>query len=86
MPSLGVYFPKDESDAVINAAKISEQSESAYIADAVRERMRREGHVPGNPAFDIRAEALSTAEVVGAETVIRSLRRLRSKNAAKSAA
>ena len=62
MPNLGAYFPDEEAATVLAAAEAAGQKRNSYITDAVRERMRREGHVPGTPAHDIRAAAVAAAE------------------------
>jgi hypothetical protein len=74
MPSLGVYFPEEEISLVEEAAKAANQKVAPYIADATRARLTAEGHLPGTPAHDIRAEALSAAEIAGADVVLAALR------------
>ena len=82
MPNLGAYFPDEEAATVLAAAEAAGQKRNSYITDAVRERMRREGHVPGTPAHDIRAAAVAAAEIAGPEAVLAALQRLRSDEAA----
>jgi hypothetical protein len=64
MPSYGVYFPEDEAPQVEAAVKASGQKVALYIADAVRQRMKSEGHIPGTPAHDLRAELDTVISVV----------------------
>ncbi len=77
MATLGVHFSDEEESAVRAAAEAAGQKASPYAAQAIRERMRREGHVPGTPAFDLRTEVVAAAEVAGPERVMAALRDLR---------
>ncbi len=48
MPSLGVYLNEENAALVEKAAKASgSEKVSPYIAEAVRQRLEREGHLPG---------------------------------------
>ncbi len=56
MPSHGVYFSDDEYLHVERAALISpEKKPSPYIAEAVRQRMARDGFTPENPLAEVMA-------------------------------
>lgn len=77
MPNLGAYFHDDEAPQVLAAAKAAGEKRNAYIVGAVRERMKREGHVPGTPEHDIRAEAVAAAELYGPQAVLSALQQLR---------
>lgn len=64
MPSLGVYFTDEEAEAVERAASVSpEKKPSPYIAQAVRDRLGKEGQLPGNKDEDV---AKLTAKVAAA--------------------
>lgn len=77
MPTLGAHFTEEDADVVEAAAKSSPQKKvGPYIAEAVRQRLTAEGHLPGTPAYDISAEARSAAEVAGAEKVLAALRKV----------
>jgi predicted hydrolase (HD superfamily) len=72
MPSLGVYFSDEEATAVDAAAVVSpEKKPSPYIAEAVRQRLSREGMLPGNP----RAEINAAIEEVGVDRALEALRK-----------
>ncbi len=62
MPTLGVHFPDNEAGAVEIAAKASpEKKVGRYIAEAVRQRMERDGTLPADPT----AELLGAANEIG---------------------
>jgi hypothetical protein len=72
MPSIGVYFSDDEVEAVELASKASpEKKPSPYIAEAVRQRMAREGMLPGNPT----AELIGFAQEIGLDAALTALKR-----------
>jgi hypothetical protein len=72
MPTLGAHFSDDEAPAVEAAAKVSpEKKTGPYIAEAVRQRMGREGMLPGNP----HAELIAAADEVGVENAVAALKR-----------
>lgn len=72
MPSLGVYFTDQEAEAVESAAAVStEKKPSPYIAEAVRQRLAREGMLPGNP----RAEINAAIEEVGVDRALEVLKK-----------
>jgi hypothetical protein len=72
MPSFGTYFSDEEAPAVEAAARISPEKKVApYIAEAVRQRMAREGTLPTDP----RAELLAAAEEVGMDRALDALKR-----------
>lgn len=79
MPTLSSHVSTDDELKEIKAAaQAAGEKVGAYALGAVRERMRREGHVPGTPAHDIRTAAVAASEVVGAEAVLAALLALRS--------
>jgi hypothetical protein len=82
MATIPVYFPDDESELVLKAAAAANQKPSPYAAEAIRERLRREGHIPGTVTHDVRTEALAAAEIAGPERVLAALRSLRQERAA----
>lgn len=60
--------------AVSSAVRASsEKKPGPYIAEAVRQRMAREGMLPGNPA----AELLASANEVGMEAALAALANLK---------
>lgn len=72
MPTLGAHFPDNVVETVENAAKASpEQKVGPYIVEAVRQRMAREGTLPGNPY----AELLSAAEEIGVDQALDAVKR-----------
>jgi hypothetical protein len=82
MPTLGAHFSDAEAEDVKKAARVSdEQQVGPYIAVAVRQRMEREGMLPGNP----RSELLSAAEEVGIEDAIATLKREAAKKKRRAA-
>ncbi len=82
MPTISANVSDEEVDLLKKAAAAVGERPSPYIASAVRERMRREGHIPGTPAFDLRMEAQAAAEVAGPERVLAALRELRGEHQA----
>lgn len=74
MPTLGGHFPDDEVQSVKDAASVSAQKQvGPYIVEAVRQRMARDGMMPGNP----KAELLAAVEEIGVEPALEILRRER---------
>lgn len=59
------------------AAASAQKKVGPWIGEAIRQRMEREGHIEGTPAYDIRAEALSAAELVGEDAVLTALRQVK---------
>lgn len=86
MPSLGVYLNEENAALVEKAVKDrGEEKLSPYIAEAVMQRLEREGYLPGTPAFDVRAEAASAAEIAGPDAVLKALRSVKAEAAANAA-
>jgi len=72
MPTLGAHFSDDMAEAVEKAAKSSpEEKVGPYMAEAVRQRMEREGTLAHNP----RAILIAAAEEVGIEHAVAALQR-----------
>lgn len=72
MPTLGGHFPEDEVADVKAAASLSPQKQvGPYIVEAVRQRMARDGMMPGNP----KAELLAAVEEIGVGPALEILRR-----------
>jgi hypothetical protein len=72
MPTISAHLPDQEFDAFETAVKASaEKKQGPYIAEAVRQRMEREGMLPGNP----HAELVAAAEEVGIEHAVSALKR-----------
>lgn len=72
MPTISAHVDEDMAKQVDLAAKASEQKRPGpYIAEAVRQRMQREGMLRGDP----RAELICAAEEVGVENALIVLRR-----------
>lgn len=87
MPTLSCHIPEEEADIVEVAVKASDEKKvGPYLAEALRRRLSAEGHLPGTPAHDIRAEALSAAEIAGADVVLAALRAVKSKGYAPAEA
>jgi hypothetical protein len=76
MPTLGAHFAETETEIVRNAAKAAghvksdgEPSVGPYIAEAVRQRLEREGYLPGTKEharrekLEILATSLSDEEL-----------------------
>jgi hypothetical protein len=77
MPSISAYFSESEIAIVKRAIGETKEKPAEYVSNAIRERMRREGHMPGTPAHDVRSEAVATCNVVGPEATLQALRALR---------
>ena len=78
MPTLGSHF-SDETAAVVEAAAKASSAKKVgpYIAEAVMQRLEREGMMPGNPT----AEILAVANEVGHEDSLIALRNLQRRKA-----
>lgn len=71
MPTLGSHYSEDEVLMIKAAAKAcADRRVGTYIGAAVRQRLEREGFVPGVPTTDVRSIALATAEVIGEQKVL----------------
>lgn len=78
MPTLSTHVSTDDELAQIKAAAAAAGERlGGYTLKSVRERMRREGHVPGTPEHDIRTEAAAAAELYGPAAVLGALQSLR---------
>ncbi len=75
MPTLGAHFSDDEAKAVEIAAGASpERRVSPYVAEAIRQRMAREGMLRESPTAQLHAAA---EEVGGPAQAVEILRRAR---------
>lgn len=62
MPTLGTHLSDELADTVEGIAKTSpEKKVGPWIAEAIRQRLEREGKLPGDPA----AEVVAAAEEIG---------------------
>lgn len=67
MPTFGTYFTDEEAEAVNAAAGMSKEGKpSPYIAEAVRQRMKREGIKPNDP----RTALWAAVEEIGPERAL----------------
>lgn len=74
MPTISAHVTDHTADAVIAAARISKEAKvGPYIAEAVRQRMAREGTAVPDP----RAELFAAAEEVGIDNALAALAAVR---------
>jgi hypothetical protein len=75
MPTISAHITDEMADALGEALKSApEKKPGPYVTEAVRRRLEIEGHLPGTPAHDIRAEALAACEAAGPEVTLAALR------------
>lgn len=87
MPTYSCHISDSEAEAVDAAiAASSEKKEGQYIREAIRQRMEREGFLPDTDRDIVRKEALSTADIAGADQTINILRKVRTEALAEKAA
>lgn len=81
------YVTAEIAAAIRAAAQDRGQSPTAWISDALNQRLEREGLIPSKIAEtkSLTNEALATAEIVGPERFRQTLKRLR-KNASQEKA
>lgn len=64
MPTIGAHVSDDLEAVIKSAAKASpEKKPGPWLAEAARQRLEREGMMPGNPM----AELIATAQELGVE-------------------
>ncbi len=78
----GVSMPS-EILAAIDANRSGDRS--AYLMKLAVADLEQRGCLPGTPAHDIRAEALSAAEIAGPDAVLKALRSVKANAAANAA-
>lgn len=72
MPTISTVATEEEAKAIEIAAGASEEKRvSPYVLEAIRQRMSREGMLPGNP----RAEINAAIDEMGVDSALDVLRR-----------
>lgn len=82
MPSTGIYLSDEINAAVVAAATSKSMKVSPWVAEAVEQRLIREGMMPGDP----QAEVMAAVAIVGVEKALTVLRKAARTVPAKSAA
>lgn len=79
MPTISAHVSEDFASAVENAAAVAEEKKvGPWLANAAKDRLEREGLMPGNP----KAEILAAVEEIGVERALKILRQAGRKKAA----
>jgi hypothetical protein len=72
MPTISAHVDEKTAETIENAARVSDEKKvGPYVAEAVRQRLAREGMLPGNP----HAEIIAAAEEIGVDRALDALRR-----------
>lgn len=72
MPTISTQTSEEEAKVIELAAGASEEKRiSPYVLEAIRQRLAREGMLPGN----VRAELLAAVEEMGVDRALEVLRR-----------
>lgn len=82
----GVSMPGSLLEAIDAHVTETNEDRSAYLRRLAQADLASAGKLPGTPAHDIRAEALSAAEIAGADVVLAALRAVKSKGYAPAEA
>ena len=68
MPTLGTYVSDEIADAVAAAAKETTGGKIApWLGEAARQRLEREGRLPGSARAQVLSEMVDLIEVLGPE-------------------
>lgn len=71
MPTIGAHVSDDDNTAVEIAAKAANVKVGTWATEAIRQRLSREGMLPGNP----RAEINAAIEEVGVDRALEVLKK-----------
>jgi hypothetical protein len=90
MPTYSCHIPESETGPIDEALRDSGSKEGPWIREAITQRLRAEGRLPGTPVYNVRELAAQAADVIGADRVITMLtalagEKLRSEGANKEA-
>jgi hypothetical protein len=83
--SKSVSMPEAMWESLDSHATEINEDRSDLVRRLVQAELQKAGKLPGTPAHDIRAEALSAAEIAGPDAVLKALRSVKANAAANAA-